>query len=238
MADIEPAGWRELKDGAFKQAEAAAASGDPVGAVEALHNSAFLGGLIRTMKARWGRLSIEEVEDAVAEAVQSFYSSVREGRKVSDIGAYLWKASHNESEKHYEKRLREQAKGRELEQFYGGTSPSAYEESFLEYAEVEEQDLAERRVKAIATARRLLPQLGQENLQAVMSYVIDALEAEQLDFTNAEMAEAVGLTVDNAKKCKSRALQRLTRIAQEEGLLEGDFGIAELTPGELGHGDD
>lgn len=220
------------RDEEFERAKTAAASGDPVGAAAALRRSALLVGVVRDMRRRWQRLPEADVEVVVAEAVESFYFSLREGEEIANIGGFVWRAAHNGAKKVYESRLRERAKVKESEHVYEGASPPAHDESIWQEAEAEETDREEMRARAISTTRSLLPRLGQRNVQSVMEYVLEVIEAEpeRIEIPNSELADALGLTVDVAKKSKSRGFQRLERIVKEEGLAEEGFSFSELVP--------
>lgn len=135
-----------------------------------------------------------------------------------------------------EEGLRESLAGEDQGQGVGarlrGASPPAHDESIWQEAEAEEMDREEMRARAIAITRGLLPRLGQRNVQSVMEYVLEVIEAEpeRIEIPNDELADALGLTVDVAKKSKSRGFQRLERIVKEEGLAEEGFSFSELVP--------
>ena len=84
----------------------------------------------------------------------------------------------------------------------------------------EDSEREEKRAMAVRMTRKLLPRLGQQNVQAVMAYVIDAVDAGRWDVPNQEIMEAVGLSNDTVRTSLSRGFRRLSRLAQEEGLAE------------------
>ncbi|MEM8974838.1 MAG: hypothetical protein AAGD43_22495 [Pseudomonadota bacterium] len=74
------------------------------------------------------------------------------------------------------------------------------------------------RREAFKIVRQLLPRLGQKNAQAVMELILEAAEQHQMELTDQQIADTLGLTVDNVKKARQRGFQRLARIVDEEGL--------------------
>lgn len=233
----ERAARRRQQREELERAKDAAASGNPEGAIAALHGGSYLKGLTIDIKNKWSSLPGEDVEDAVAEAVQTFFFSVKDGKVVSNVGAYLWKAADNGANKVHEKRDREKTRGEKLEVLHEGYSPSVHRESAFWRAEAENEESEERDQErsladAVAVTRRLLPRLGQVNMQRVMAYVIEAIEEDPylIDLPNSEIAEALGMSVDAAKQSKSRGFRQLTRIAKEEGLVAEDFDLSDLVP--------
>lgn len=236
LMDARREARRREQEKELKRAKYAASSGDPEGAVAALHGSSYLKGLTINIKNKWSSLPGADIEDAVAEAIQTFYFSVKDGKKITNIGAYLWKAVDNGANKVHKGRDREKTKDEKLEYLHEGFSPSVHRESAFWEAEQddesEELDQERTLTEAIATARRLLPRLGQVNVQRVMAYIIEVVEEDPylIDIPNSDIAEALGMSVDAAKQSKSRGFRRLTSIAKEEGLIAEGFDLEDLVP--------
>lgn len=229
--DIEGRGRAEKQDEALEQAQEAATVGDPVGMVEQLHRSYYLDGITKRLRARWERLAAEDIKEAVAEAVDALYRSVRDGKTVLDIKGYLWKAADYKANDHYRHQQRERPTAHEdLDRLGERMTPSAHDDSIYGSYRVEEPDWEKRRAQAISIARGLLPKLGGENVQAVMGYVLDAIEADQLHIPNPEVAEALGLSAQTVRQSRSRGFRRLEQRAREEGLAPPTFGIVETIP--------
>lgn len=219
------------QDEALKQAEDAAAMGDPVGMVKNLHRSFYLDGITRRLRSRWERLSVEDVKDAVAEAVNVLYFSIRDGKKILDIKGYIWKAADNKANDRYRLQQREKAMTLEgLDHVSSQAHPPAEDEYMYGRSRIEEPDLNVGRAIAISTARRLLPRLGGENIQQVMEYILDAIEADQLHIPNSEIEEALGLSNQTVRQCRSRGFRRLEREGRKEGLVLPTLGIVETVP--------
>lgn len=208
------------QDELLQKAKEAAASGDPRGMVEALYQSFALDSLARWLRGKWPTLPHDDVDFAVAEAVDVLYQAVGRGEKVFKIVAYLWKVSDRKAGEHYRIRVHEIAFDPEELERVGSRSSGVSEGSD------EELDWEERRGRAIAIARSLIPRLGQSSIRAVMSYVIDAVEAGCEDLPSREIAEALGLSDDTVRQSLSRGFRKLARIVREEGLAdqELDFG--------------
>lgn len=229
--DAEGRSQEGRQDEALKQAEDAAAAGDPVGTVENLHRSFYLDGLTRRLRRRWERLSVEDVKDAVAEAVNALYYSIRDDKKILDIKGYLWKAADNKANDRYRLQRRERTVALEdLDRISSQAHPPAEDEYMYGRSRIEEPDLSLGRARAISTARKLLPRLGGENIQQVMGYILDAIEADQLHIPNQEIAEALGLSNQTIRQSRSRGFRRLEREGRKEGLVLPTLGIVEAVP--------
>jgi DNA-directed RNA polymerase specialized sigma24 family protein len=219
-------------DEELARAREAATSGDPLGMLEALYRSSYLDGLKRAMDRKWPSIPSPEVDYIVAQAVDALYAEVRKGGKVLNLTAFLWKVADRRAFDYDQMRQNERTTGPdELErvgnQSEGATKPVHEIPDCDEDKEVMEYE--EKRTKAIALARQLLPKLGQQNVQAVMGYVIDCVEAKRDDVPQREIAEALGLTVDTVKTSLWRGFQRLDREARKVGITEiavaGGFGL-------------
>lgn len=207
-------------------AKKAAAAGHLGRMLEALHRSFVLDGLTNRIASKWRSLSRDEVELIIAEAVDILYAAIRDLKKVSNLVAYLWKTSDHKADNYY----RTQQKNRkiiapnELEQI---PDQSTEFEDELD-SSTQELDWEEKRPRVIAIVRSLLPRLGQRNVENVMTYILDALSADCMDISNAEIAEALGLTLDVVRQSKKRGFDRLERIVREEGLAAQVSNIANL----------
>jgi DNA-directed RNA polymerase specialized sigma24 family protein len=197
-------------------AKKAAAAGHLGRMLEALHRSFVLDGLTNRIASKWRSLSRDEVELIIAEAVDILYEAIRKGKKVSNLVAYLWKTSDHKACDYYrtQQQNRKTLTSDELEQI---PDPSTKIEDELDSC-TQELDWEEKRSQVIAIVRSLLPRLGQHNVQNVMSCILDALAADCMDISNAEIAEALGLTLDVVRQSKKRGFDRLERIVREEGL--------------------
>jgi len=211
----------------IKKAKEAASAGDPKGMVEALYESHAIDGLVRRIHGRWPVLGQQGAEDAVADAAVVLYTSVRTGEKVLNPVAFLWKVADrkaNDAWKAAKRSVHVESWELVAAKADGDSAGTQETESGLVDSSTDE----ERRAKAISIARQLLPRLGQQNIQAVMSYVIDAVEADRWDVPNQEIQEALGLTNDTVRTSLSRGFHRLGRLAQEEGLTEERLAEAGL----------
>jgi DNA-directed RNA polymerase specialized sigma24 family protein len=208
----------------LREASDAALAGDPVRMLTALYKSGVLDGLCRRLAAAWDGIAFEDVQLIIAEAVDVLYQTVQSGQSKGRIIPFLLKVAIRKAFDFEKKRRRVDA----LDP--GDLEREAANEAGREFAARERQegpvskisddlDFEERRRLALGIARGLLPRLGQQHVQDVMSYIFDAIEAGQEDISNDEIASALGLTGETVRTSKSRGFARLEKIAKEEKLL-------------------
>ncbi len=219
---------REQQQQALERAKALAEAGDPTGMMKALAESLVMDRLADRLQRRWRSVALhpDQAQYFVGEAVDALYTAIRKGQKILNVGAFIFKVADRKAYDHHQDRRRErpvdpERLGQTLRD-HRNTDPDNHPQgnSIL--------SPEERRRRALAIARAKLPQLGQHNVQAVMTYVLDAIEQEREDVPYREIADALGLTIDTAKKSLGRGLQRLARIAREEGLASQDFIIPQF----------
>ncbi|SRR6266571_434026 len=215
---------------ALRQATEAVAAGDPRGMLEHLYSSYFLDGLARGIQRRWPSLSRDDTEFVIAQAVDALYRSVSDGKKILNLSAFLWKVADRKANDFYERRLRERAVDPEELQRLSDQDTSSRGPFEGDTGPDPEEDYDKHRAEAIRIARGLLPRLGQQNVQAVLAYLLDALEAGVMDVQNQEIADALAISIETVRTSLSRGFARLTRIAREEGLVRSDVELATLAP--------
>jgi len=203
------------QDECIRRALAAASVRDAHGMLTALHESMVLDGLVQTFRMKWPTLDHDEIDFVVAGAVDVLYQRVADGENVLNLIAYLWKVSDRRASDRHQQRLRESnAPDERLEASVDNRSKQGV--AMLD----PDADWDRRRLRAVSIARSLLPRLGQENLQRVMEFVLDAVEAGREDIHNSEIADALGLKLGTVRTSLSRAFARLARIAREENLID------------------
>jgi len=153
--------------------------------VEALHASGYLDGLVRRLQKQWSHLPRADVDDCVAEAVNSAFEAVSGGRRISQLGAWLWKAVDNLASD----RWRIEHQGRRS----ADDLPEDANDLDLDDEERARRDaLADhRRSEAIRLARGLLPRVGHGQVIAVMEIVIETVEAGLPDLSAETVAETL-----------------------------------------------
>jgi len=214
---------------ALGQATEAIAAGDPKGMLEHLYSSYFLDGLARGIRRRWPSLSRDDIDFVIAQAVDALYRWVSERKKILNLAAFLWKVADRKANDFHERRLREKAVDPEDLQRLSDKGISARALSSRQGTDsAATDDYDRRRAEAISIARGLLPRLGQQNVQSVLGYVLDALEVGEVDVPNAEIAAALGISLETVRTSLSRGFARLARIAREEGLV-GSLELAALS---------
>ena len=196
---------KETRSELLNQALNATKTGNIIGALEALYHGYFLDGYYRRLRKKWDALSEDEIYDALAQAVVQLIEKVSKGETVLRPLAYIYKV----------------ANGIANDQWQLNISISSTEVEDIPFKRDESEDppidIEERTIQALSIAKSLLPKLGQENVQLVMEYIFDAVEQNAVDITNREMSEALMLSPDVVRQCKSRGWRRLERIAKEEG---------------------
>jgi DNA-directed RNA polymerase specialized sigma24 family protein len=204
----------------LEEATALAAAGDAEGAVRALLASGYPNGLVRGsfLADRYSRVSAAGRADAVAEGVAAMHKAITKGTPVPRPGGYVLKVAEvicAEEQRRQEQQL--SAEGLSDRDLLTAGSPWADSGG----SEVR----ARRRGAALTLARELLPRLGQQRAQAVMSYVFDSVEQGVVDLPSREIAEALGMSDQVVRQALSRGFRRLARLAEEEGL---DVRAADL----------
>lgn len=201
--------WGSQKE-VFEKAKAAAAKKEVNTFLRCIHESRFLDGAKRTLEAEW-HLDSEATHEILAISVDRFYEAITEGKKILFPAAYLLKIITNEAAKTYNKN-----KG--FEEFNDSTGYSSVISTHGEVSDVsDEAGNEERKRKGIEIARSLLPKIGEETVQRVMAYYIDAVEKGVEDVTSREVAEALALSQDSVRVWKQRGFERLKRAAIEAG---------------------
>jgi DNA-directed RNA polymerase specialized sigma24 family protein len=182
------------------------ASGDPraLETIKRLFVSGFVDGLVRRLDRAWRLLDHGAIEDAVADAVLALYDMLASARKVGSAEAYVFKVAQNRA-----KLLHDALTHRDDHHDFD-VADSAQSAGDAGYVDL--------RPEALRIARRLLPRLGQTNIQRVMAMVLDAVESDVADIRPSEIAEALGLSHSVVRQSLHRGFQRLERLASEEGL--------------------
>jgi DNA-directed RNA polymerase specialized sigma24 family protein len=211
----------------------AAAAGNIKEMLAILYESGFLDGLERKMHFDWPRVPIEDIDNMViAAAVDDLYSAIGKGKVIYKPGAYLYKAAKNRAIK-----FTQQQQSILEDLIRESRVVDSFEDPFEERIEpLDDEYLLGR---AIQEARRLLPKLGQENVQRVMSYVLDCIAARVIDVSPTEIAESLGLLPGTVSVNLHRGFDRLKRVATEENLADliiNEATLLNVIEGESGVG--
>jgi len=201
-------------DDLLAAAQAAARIGDAPEMLRNLFTTPVADGLTRRLAARWPRIPRSVVDTAIAAAIDTLFVEVQGGGRVRSVVSFLYKVAH--------RRIDDFHRANEVAEVISPPDDLAGIIAETPPASSDDEVEAMRRT-AISIARRLLPQLGQGKVIEVMSYVIDAVEAERYDLPNEEIGEALGITADAVRSLMSRGFQRLERLARAEGLPTSDL---------------
>lgn len=205
-------------EGALKRAHAAAERGDPKEMLEEIAITPLLDGIVRQIRGRWQRLPADLIEDIVGDAVDQLYEKIRTGGKISNIPGFLVKTAQFMAVDLYADLItKDEFEPDNIRHLRNKIyEPDFDAEPSDEPGDEPDYD-AQRRI-AIEAARRLLPQLGQANIQNVMEVIIDAVESGREDISNTEIAEITGLETGTVATLKHRGFKRLTTLSEKEGL--------------------
>jgi DNA-directed RNA polymerase specialized sigma24 family protein len=195
---------REEQDLQIRIAVACAGNGDPWGMLEHLQRTNVLAGIKIAFRHKWQGLPDEEVDDIVGRGVDALYDKIARGGEVANPVGYILEVMRHEAydyaaEHSHTVRLDDDRDFPEADQSH---SPLDFQQTDA----------------ALATARALIPRLGQESVQAVMRRIFDAVEDGDKHISTAEIAAATGLSDDTVRQCRSRGFRRLERIIGDEGL--------------------
>ncbi len=219
---------RQRQEAALRRAKEHARGGDPVAMVEALHESRALDGLALRLRRSWSGLSATDVDRVIAASADAVYAAVSRGQVVRDLMPWLVKVCHRLAWRAMEAATDPHSMKAVVE----GWEPAAFDsvaDGGGRAHDDGDEDVADRRRKeAIAIARRLLPQLGQQNVQDVMRCLVDVVEAGEPDLPHRVVAEALGLNEGTVRVLMMRGLDRLGRVARAEGLVREDFELVKL----------
>jgi DNA-directed RNA polymerase specialized sigma24 family protein len=214
------------RESLFRTAHQAAAQGDPVQMLDALFQTGILDGIARFVAANWSEFDFEDGTVFAAAAVDELYSRIHAGFTIKHISGYLFKIALNKAHDEYGKR----AENVSLDDIGDLADPRTVPST----PPLPREALKKR---ALQLARQFLNELGQQNIQRVMAIYFDAVEKGIEDVSTAEIAEALHITEDTVRQCRSRGWRRLQRIAQEHG-VSLDQTLAELKITEENHNDD
>ena len=196
----------------LQTAQEAVNRGDVVKMLEALTASRYLDGLIRRLQHDWDSLPWSEVDDCIAHAVDAACAAASRGRRIGNLGAWLFKAASNTASNRWRK---DYSRRQDVDPDALPGSMDARETSpdVADPPELRE----EHRKDAIRIARTLLPRIGEGQVVDVMELLIDAAENRLPDLPSSSIAEQLGISQSAARALLSRGQQRLRRLAAQEG---------------------
>lgn len=209
-----------------QQALEAARTGDAVVMLTELRASRILDGLHHRIAEKYWRFSPEDVDTVIGRTLDDFLEAARAGKGVRRPHSWLFKVAMNHAFDY------DAACGSERP-----TDPERVDR--LRDGEDDPNDQAtreERIQRAVRFARELVPLLGELNIQRVMSYLLDAIQAGEPDVTANDIAEALGMNPESVRSWMSRGFARLKQRAGERGIhLDPEVSAAEDNPGADGN---
>lgn len=198
-------GYEDNCNDLLAAAQVAARGGDAPEMLRSLFTTPVVDGLARRLAARWPRTPRSVIDTAVGAAIDTLFEEIRDGGRVRSVIAFLWKVA--------------ECRIHDFRRSTGASEAILSPEEIAAIARPEPDDHVHGlRPAAIEIARRLLPRLGQGQIIAVMTFVIDAVAAERHDLPAEEIADALGISASAARSLMSRGFQRLERLARAEGL--------------------
>ena len=208
----------------FERAREAAENKQPDVMIENLFLSKFIDGLVRRLSSKWYALPQFEIVECVAVAVDSAYEAISGGRRITNLGGWLWKVAHKKAHDRWVDDYQSRQSGTDVEGLRAGEHLSESERAKHDA----QQELVRR--EAIRLARSLLPKIGGGQIASVMEIVIDAVEQNVPDLSAADIGDALEISHDAARSLLSRGFNRLEREARREGiefpevLVDNDYG--------------
>ena len=159
------------------------------------------------MSGRWWSLDEGEANDVLADGLDDlFVRMATRPAPIDNVGGLLWTiVSHRAADR--------RRRGRRQVEIADDLADDLQDPEVRRVAFEREA----RTDRALAFARSVLPQLGQTNAQRVLTYVFDAIERGQ-HFELKDIADAFGFTTDQVRMAITRGLDRLERIAKEQGI--------------------
>ncbi len=222
VMDTEQQSRHVVQYKALEAAWAAAEAGDPVGMLTAIHESRFSDGLFRVLRSmdRFDQLPDSEIELAIAEGIDQFYTKVRDGHKILNLPAYLWKAVQYIALGKLKKApvkivLTDPA---DLDAAVSDTGAAATPQAGEEEPSETQIDPDHRRKAALQFANKMLPRLGQDNVQKVMRSLFAAVERGEFHWPPSAISAETGLKPNTVSVLLARGFERLSREAAKEGL--------------------
>lgn len=201
----------------------AASRKDIVSFMQHIHDSRFLDGAKRTLEHRWG-LDKEAIHEILSDSVDRLYEAAQLKGIILFPGGYFFKIIERRTVDYY----RSHANHEGFDDTREDHTVTTEQEGKKRISADPEEEHDERIKEGIRIARSLLPKIGEENVQKVMSYIINAVEAGVVDISNREIAEAISLSEVSVRKWKQRGFERLKRAAIKEGYRKEFF--RDITP--------
>jgi len=193
----------------LQQAARHAAEGQADQMLLALHEARVIDGLKRRLMARWRHLNDGDAHDCIVKAIQAAYRGVREGKRLPNLDKWVVLIAHRRA-------IDLRRTGAKRPELRAPDILATYEDN-------SDSDRHRLYAKAIDISRRLLPRIGQENVRRAMEVYLDAVERGE-EITHRQVGEILGVPRNTAKMLRSRGIHRLTRLAQDDGIIREEFG--------------
>lgn len=199
---------------ALNEAKKAAEDGDPIGMVTALFESYALDGLFLDLKRDHEELSHDDIDFIVGESVEALRKDIANGKKINSLLGYLWRIAKNKSIDLLRRRP---------PQSLIIDKPADNMERYLRQNMYDGAQREKNRNEAFKIARSMIQNLGGVNIIRVMEYSLDALE-KNVELTTDDICEALDLSSDVVRACRSRGFKKLKRLFEEQNISVDDFG--------------
>lgn len=206
--------WDEVRE--------AALTFNPKKMLALLFESGFLEGIENKMRKKWPRIPPEELDNfIIAAAIDDLYEKISKGELVTNPGGYIYKVAQFKAVSYIQchKEMNTNLLNKEVQ------LAKQYNHPFVDQPKEFDREFCLER--ALIEVRLLLPRLGKENVQKVMGYVFDCIEARRYDVKPAEMAEALGLSSGVVRVSLTRGFNRIKSIALEIDLANQILSEAE-----------
>lgn len=204
----------DKEDELLKEAIEAAKAGDVERMSACLMSSRFPDGLIRRVEQMWHKLSHEDARDIVAESIEALYGKVRCEELITDIKAWLSKATRLRASTANRRRIRRSE-----------VSLDAPEYGDYQLAVEPRYDQHVIRQEAVRQLKTAVSQIQGYNIRRVLEYLFEAVEGGMFPVPAIEIAEALELEEANVRQCVRRGFKRLQDVLKAEGWSDENFGV-------------
>jgi DNA-directed RNA polymerase specialized sigma24 family protein len=224
-ADEEEGG----QQAALARLERAVAEFRAADTLQALYDSDVLAGLRQRVCVRWPALRDDhDQHHVISQGVDALVAELESRHVVMDPVAFIWRVVERRAIDEMRRKQRESPSdprlmaGRVLPVLPADPGP------------------------AIREGRRLLPRIRGEKVRRALGMILEAIEQGRQVLPSREIAEALDVSVDYARKLRERAFDRLLPIARQEQAIGKGFELPELWDDEedirvapdVGDGDD
>ncbi|MBL4849363.1 MAG: sigma-70 family RNA polymerase sigma factor [Planctomycetes bacterium] len=150
-----------------------------------------------------------DLHDCITQAISTAYDKVREDGSLANLDKWIILVANR----------------RAIDAYRRAASRPALQDPEILSTYRDHRDPSRHQLyrRAIEVARALVRRMKLNNVRRAMEIHIDAVDRGE-EVSHREVGEALGVPRDTAKMLRSRGLQRLTKMAEDDGLIQEEFG--------------